>query len=204
MSRVGGETFGRNRICCRIYGPILQPPKQTNGIPAMKNPATSTIAVLARFATLLLAGIFLGGCASTTPPVSFTQRISPEAAVIAADSISAAVAPAAGVSILDVARQRLVERIVERIRATAGAGTRSGRKYEIAVVLTRYEKGSAFARAMVAGAGQIHVDGQVSVFQLPGRSKVTEFTASKTFASEVTASTDSGLVGLPEKWIFVP
>ena len=35
---------------------------------------------------------------------------------------------------------------------------------------------------MLAGLGQIHLDGVISVYQLPGRSKVGEFTIKKTFA----------------------
>ena len=60
--------------------------------------------------------------------------------------------------------------------------TRGKREFEIPVLVTRYDKGNAFARFMLAGLGQIHIDGKVSVLLLPDRKKVAEFDIDKTFA----------------------
>src|SRR5262249_45206548 len=56
------------------------------------------------------------------------------------------------------------------------------KNYAIEVTLTKYEKGSAFARAMLAGLGQIHINGVVKVYTLPEHQKAGEFLINKTFA----------------------
>lgn len=50
------------------------------------------------------------------------------------------------------------------------------------VLMTRYDKGSALARAMLAGIGRIHVDAKVTVFALSQRQKIAEFDIDKMFA----------------------
>jgi hypothetical protein len=44
------------------------------------------------------------------------------------------------------------------------------------------KKGNAFARAMLAGLGQIHIDGEVVIYQMPDHVMVGEFALRKTFA----------------------
>ena len=55
-------------------------------------------------------------------------------------------------------------------------------KIRIEVVLKRYEKGNAFARAMLAGLGQIHIEGTVKVINCENENKICEFELDKTFA----------------------
>jgi Domain of unknown function (DUF4410) len=50
------------------------------------------------------------------------------------------------------------------------------------VTLTRYQRGNAFARFMLAGLGQIHIDANVRVTAKPADEKIAEFTVAKTFA----------------------
>jgi hypothetical protein len=52
----------------------------------------------------------------------------------------------------------------------------------VELLLTRYDKGNAFARAMLAGLGEIHIDGEVTLIELPERNQVGKFSISKTFA----------------------
>jgi uncharacterized protein DUF4410 len=126
----------------------------------------------------------LVGCASTAPSARFKQPIPPESRVAASDKVSVKVDPKAGVSMLSSEKQRLTEQIQAKIRATARASARARapRGYEVDVQLNQYEKGSAFARAMLAGLGQMHIDGDVLVYQLPNRAKIGEFHLNKTFA----------------------
>ena len=142
----------------------------------------TTTHTLATFAAPLIVGILLAGCAGTTPAPKFSRAMTPDAKVISKDSINAKVSAAPGVTILDGERERIARQIVTQVRNAAGAGGRDARNYEVAVTLTRYDKGSEFARMMLAGLGQIHIDGQVTVVQLPGRTPVAAFSASKTFA----------------------
>ena len=83
---------------------------------------------------------------------------------------------------LDNDRQRLAEKIEKSIRDTAGPSQGKGASYQAEVAINRYEKGNAFARAMLAGLGQIHINGTVTVRKLPGGAKVSQFSMNKTFA----------------------
>jgi hypothetical protein len=131
-----------------------------------------------RFLTLALA-IVLASCAGSTPDAKFSQKLSTTLA--RADGVSTTVTDSSS-KMLSIERGRLGEKITNKIRSTALPGTGAARNFEVAVNITRYDKGNAFARAMLAGLGQIHLDGVISVYQLPGRSKVGEFTIKKTFA----------------------
>ena len=133
----------------------------------------------------MLGVLLFSGCASTAPKADFTQGgMALSTHVAANDQIKASVVTAADVSLLDIEKTRIAQRIEERVRAkkirnTAGA---ENKNYEVEVTLTRYEKGSAFARAMLAGLGQIHVDGNVRLYELPAHKKVGDFLIKKTFA----------------------
>lgn len=56
------------------------------------------------------------------------------------------------------------------------------RKFDLEVLITRYDKGNVFARAMLAGLGQIHIDAKVSLFMMPEREKIAAFDIDKDFA----------------------
>ena len=48
--------------------------------------------------------------------------------------------------------------------------------------MTRYDEGSAFARAMLAGLGQIQIDGKVSLRDRAQDALLGEYEVNKTFA----------------------
>lgn len=50
------------------------------------------------------------------------------------------------------------------------------------MTITRYEKGSAAARAMAAGLGQIHIDGKILLKDAETGRVCCEFMEDKTFA----------------------
>lgn len=52
----------------------------------------------------------------------------------------------------------------------------------VTVTITRYQKGNAFARAMMAGLGQVHLDGHVVLARTSDGTTLSDFTMSKTFA----------------------
>jgi hypothetical protein len=130
------------------------------------------------------AALFLSGCASTTPKASFTQEIARESRVAAKDQAKAIVTADPGLDILDMERTRIAQRIEERVAAKQALNAADGepKTYSIELRLTRYQKGNAFARAMLAGLGQIHIDGVVSLFEMPAHRQVGAFTIKKTFA----------------------
>jgi hypothetical protein len=126
----------------------------------------------------------LAGCASSMPKPQYEREIVAEAHVSGHDVAEVKVDAADGVKILPQDEERLVQKIKAKIDARKEANVRTGEPntYEVDLRLTRYEKGSAFARAMLAGLGQIHIDGKVLVYRMPMHTPVGEFALKKTFA----------------------
>ncbi|MBF0482276.1 MAG: DUF4410 domain-containing protein [Desulfovibrionaceae bacterium] len=50
------------------------------------------------------------------------------------------------------------------------------------MVFERFEEGNAFARAMIAGAGQMHITASVSLLDTNTRNQLAQFKVDKTFA----------------------
>jgi hypothetical protein len=134
--------------------------------------------------TLLGAALLLAGCATSAPSANFTQEIAPASRMQANDEAKIVVTAATNVVVEEYDKQRIAQRIQSLLDAKKISNPAIGEKkdYEVDVTLTKYERGSAFARAMLAGLGQIHVNGLVQVYLLPNREKVGEFTINKTFA----------------------
>lgn len=132
----------------------------------------------------ILVAIGTAGCAGTVPKARFSHEMVTSAHVSSPDSVKADVNAADDVQILPEEKERLAEKIVSRIdeRKVANVNAAAPRNYEVSLRLTRYDKGNAFARFMLAGLGQIHIEGTVSVFQMPEHTLVGEFTLEKTFA----------------------
>ncbi|MBN1381682.1 MAG: DUF4410 domain-containing protein [Deltaproteobacteria bacterium] len=136
---------------------------------------------------LLVTGLLLGlatGCATTVPKAEFMLEIAPESKIAAKDEAQVKIDIGPDVTITDLEKARLAKKIEEKIVARKALNTMDGenKSYEIDLLLTRYDKGSAFARFMLAGLGQIHIDGEVKLVELPDRKQVGAFTVSKTFA----------------------
>jgi hypothetical protein len=140
-----------------------------------------------RIAALPLAVLIgaLAGCASSVPKATIAQPIAVNARIAAPDQETVRVDATDSVKILPSEIQRLTEKVTASINTRKLANSSDGadgRSYEVDLSLTRYEKGNAFARAMLAGLGQIHIDGKVTLFLLPDHTKVGEFQLAKTFA----------------------
>jgi hypothetical protein len=89
-----------------------------------------------------------------------------------------------GVEILPQEQERLAHKIKSKIVSRKAANTRAvaGVTYEVDLHLSRYEKGNAFARAMLPGLGQIHIEGKIAIFRMPEHRPAGEFGLKKTFA----------------------
>jgi hypothetical protein len=131
-----------------------------------------------------LAAIALTGCASTAPKPQFAQKIVADARISAADTTAVTVDAPEDVKILPEEKVRLAHKIQDKInvRKSANVAVGAPKSYSVELHLTRYQKGSAVARFMLAGLGQIHIDGTVDVYQMPGHTRVGEFDLKKTFA----------------------
>ncbi len=92
--------------------------------------------------------------------LSATTKASLKIATVNADA-------AAGVAMTDTARNRILDEVKAEIAAkhpniwvTASPAAMPG-SVNLKIVFTRYDDGNAFARFMLAGLGQIHIDGDV-------------------------------------------
>jgi hypothetical protein len=133
----------------------------------------------------LVHGLFmLAGCASTAPQAKFSQSIAAESRVMAPDTVTVSVEAAKGVEMLPSDKTVLAEIIQQKVdqRKIANASQAEKRDFEVSMLVTRFQKGNAFARAMLAGLGQIHLDAVVTLLRLPDRKEEGKFTLSKTFA----------------------
>lgn len=130
------------------------------------------------------AALLLVGCAGTSPSARFQEPLSRDQYLRANDAAAVKVEAADGVAIEEFEKQRLARSIQEKVDVLKmnNADTTDKRDFELTVFMTRYDKGNAFTRAMIAGLGRIHIDAKVSVFTLPQRIKVAEFDVDKTFA----------------------
>ena len=110
---------------------------------------------------VLVAPALLAGCASTGGSVDIVKKLDAHDCVTSTDTVQVTVQPASGVSMGSLDMQRLSELIKSKVDQKKVNNPSSGqpRKFNIDVTITRYEKGSAAARAMAAGLGQIHIDG---------------------------------------------
>lgn len=126
----------------------------------------------------------MAGCASTAPKPTYSHSIVANSHVGMLDHADVKVDAAKDVQILPLDEERLTQKVTSKIelRRVSNSGGSSARAYEVDLHLTRYDKGNAFARAMLVGLGQIHIEGTISMFQMPERALVGEFDLKKTFA----------------------
>lgn len=135
--------------------------------------------------SLSVVALFLAtACASTVPKPEFAQRMAHDAHISAKDETKVKIDAGSGVLLLDSEKTRLAEKIGQKVELRKVANPRpgAGKNYEVVLLLTKYEKGNAFARAMLAGLGQIQIDGEITILALPERLPAGKFTISKTFA----------------------
>lgn len=139
-----------------------------------------------RGAALAASVVILGlaGCASTTPKPQYSHELVAEARVGQPDHAEVAIDAPEGVKILPDEERRLAEKVKVKIDARKVTNLRGGdpRSYEVYLHVTRYDKGSAVGRFLLAGVGQIHIEGKIDVYQLPAHTLVGEFDLKKTFA----------------------
>ncbi len=126
----------------------------------------------------------LSGCASTAPSADFTLKPPAQQPIDANDTITVNLDSAAKVEMQDTEKQRLSQLIASLIDSKKRLNSQAGvpQPYQFEVAITRYEKGNAFARFMLAGFGQIHIEAHIIVWSQPAKEKYAEFDIEKTFA----------------------
>jgi hypothetical protein len=132
-----------------------------------------------RHLSVLTLALALASCATHTPNAII---LNPLTAVIAqGDNVNTQVTPSDG-RMPEMESSALADKITQAVQAMAQPGSGSPNSYELSVNITRYTKGSGFIRTAMPGMGQMHLDGVVSVYQMPTRIPVGEFAINKAFA----------------------
>ncbi|MBD3790417.1 MAG: DUF4410 domain-containing protein [Campylobacterales bacterium] len=129
--------------------------------------------------------LIFSGCTATSAPEPTNMKAqSKEFKIDANDVLTVSVNSNPDVTITEDSKHRIEQKIVSEINTHKLQNTNVDKvkKYHLAVQLTKYDKGNAFARMMLAGLGQIHIDSNTNVLVLPQKTKVAEFTLDKTFA----------------------
>lgn len=128
--------------------------------------------------------VLMLGCAGTPPHAKFSQPMVATSQIGASDTVDVAIEAGENVSLLPAGRDRVAQKIKAQIDKRKGKNPAEAapRNMQVVLYVTRYEKGNAFARAMLAGLGQIHLDGTISVYQMPDRTLLEKFDLQKTFA----------------------
>jgi hypothetical protein len=126
----------------------------------------------------------LSGCAGTPPAPTITHKMVVNERVSQPDTVTVRIENDPGVEVLPSTKERVTEKIQAKIdqRKLTNPASQDPRTLEVLVHVTRYEKGNAFARAMMAGFGQIHIDGTITLYRMPDHVVVEEFALAKTFA----------------------
>jgi hypothetical protein len=128
--------------------------------------------------------VLLAACASTPPEPKYSQPATAEARVSAPDTVTVSIEPGQGVTLNPEETGRVAQKIKSKIDERKASNPRDGapHTYQVLVHVSRYEKGNAFARFMLAGMGQIHVDGTIFLYQMPEHTLAEQFDLQKTFA----------------------
>ena len=128
---------------------------------------------------------FMNGCTATSSPGPAKAKLYvKDFKIDANDHVEVVVTKNKTVAIKKEGEKRLAAIIKKDIDHLKRYNKVTGKtnKYLVNVHITNYDEGNAFARFMIAGAGQIHVDGEILVYELPEKIKVEEFNITKTFA----------------------
>ncbi|HLW35947.1 MAG TPA: hypothetical protein VKS98_09835 [Chthoniobacterales bacterium] len=148
----------------------------------MKTTFVSLWAITSTFGCLI-ATLLVSGCATSGGKPTYSKALTFDARVISGDKVSAEVAAAGPKVVLTTAdKERFSQKIEVAIRTRAPQGARSARNYRVVVALQRYERGSQFARMMLAGLGQMHIDATITLYSMPAKTAAGSFKIDKTFS----------------------
>jgi hypothetical protein len=142
-----------------------------------------------RLIPLLAIGFLVAGCAGTggshklvTPPLSQEQATKYPDLIVAVEST-----PEIPLTATD--KDRILQLILNSIQeespdrfTTINASTPMPGTLHVAVTITRYDEGNAFARFMLAGLGQMHIDADVVLTDESTKEKLAQYEVTKTFA----------------------
>ena len=140
---------------------------------------------------LLLVALMASACADSVTAPTVVQAIAPEKKSGARVS-DVTVEAMPGVIMTQSDLDRITSRVKAEIAravpgalpefATTAAPPRDGPNIKLKLVITRYDSGNTFARFMLAGLGQIHIDGDVIFLDGDTGEAIAKYQVSKDFS----------------------
>ena len=141
---------------------------------------------LLHIAGVLALALSLSACAtSSTKPLAVQSLRADQVTTLKLKSVSATAAP--GLVMTQADFDRIILKVKNELSAAAPgilvdpASADAATASEMKINFTQYDSGSAFARAMLIGLGQIHVDGDVLIIDSTGAT-TGKYQISKQFA----------------------
>jgi hypothetical protein len=136
-----------------------------------------------RIASIVLSCAILGACATTASKPVQNASIARPYLVDADDNPSVTVEAASTVTATSEEREHLRGLVADKLNIlrVKNAANGDAKSCSVVVTITRFDKGNAFARAMLAGLGQIHLSADVLVTD-GDNTKLQAFSVDKTFA----------------------
>jgi hypothetical protein len=133
---------------------------------------------------ILVGGVAVSSCATTAPRADISKNQLTVYRIDADDLPTVKVSTAPGVAATqdekDHFRYVVTDKLNERRAYNSADG--DAKPCDVDIVVTRFDKGSKFARAMLTGLGQFHLDAHVQVLPSGGGASLNDFTVAKTFA----------------------
>ena len=138
---------------------------------------------------LLLLLVICYGCAGTKGSVRALQAVEKGVVLCAFENLEIVSEIADGVKMQQNQANRIIELISAKLKEKAPncfqeitRGCDKPSTLSLTVNFTRYDKGNAFARAMLAGLGQMHIDAMVNISNKCNGKLLAKYEVTKTFA----------------------
>lgn len=141
---------------------------------------------------LALGALFASGCAGTAASVRPAGPGDKSTSLDRYRDLSLQVTRSDGIDASQTEIERITRRIIEAVWAKQPDRFKeinsktpvdpAAPMLDVTVQLTRYEKGSPVARAMLAGLGRIHIDARVTLKDRASAETLATYEISKTFA----------------------
>jgi len=139
--------------------------------------------------TMSLVALLVSGCASSPGGIHPVAPLKESTKLTAFSNLSVDVQTGSGVTLSATDTERISRLIVDTIKkkepnrfADINAPTSVPSTLRASVNVTRYDKGNAFARFMLAGLGQIHIDAHVVLSDQATQDTLGRYEVTKTFA----------------------
>lgn len=129
--------------------------------------------------SVIAAAFMLSNCATSAPHATY---VTPLTAVVSQGDKVITQVNTTDARMSEGERMMLADRITQNVQALAQPGSGTRHSYQLVVNITRYTKGSGVVRTAMPGMGQMHVDGVVTIYQMPKRVPMGEFIVRKSFA----------------------